>query len=505
MFSRTITVRAYAAGSSNRVRPQRSPIRTSVSWVRSQASCGFARQRVGEAEQRPCLRADELLEAIRRAGSGHRSLLRRACHILTVGRGETLSPRRSTFRDMECSGPSSVVFDSSLTAYDFGPSHPMSPIRVDLTMRLARELGVLDRLTVVPAPFADDAQIATVHDAELIDAVTRAGKDPGSIGFDDHGLGTDDNPVFADMHLAAAHVVGASLEAFRQVQSGESLHSANIAGGLHHAMRDRSSGFCIYNDVAIGIQWLLDQGVERVAYVDVDVHHGDGVEAIFYDDPRVLTISLHETGQMLFPGTGFPADSGGPGAEGTAVNVALPPGTADAGWLRAFHAIVPPLVRAFEPRRAGHPARLRLPHGGPARPPDADRRRPAGVVPGPPRPRPRGLRGPLGGDRRGRVRPGRGGAPRLDPPPGHRLRPARSSRRTDTPARVARPRARGLGPAGAVPDDRRPRRRPGGTGRRGTTRPPRWTARSTRRAPRCSPGTGSFPTSEAPVRGTTCV
>ena len=119
------------------------------------------------------------------------------------------------------------------------------------------------------------------------------------------------------MHRAAAHVVGASLEAFRQVYSGESLHSANIAGGLHHAMRDRASGFCIYNDVAVGIQWLLDQGVERVAYVDVDVHHGDGVEAIFYDDPRVLTISLHETGQMLFPGTGFPDDSGGPEAEGT--------------------------------------------------------------------------------------------------------------------------------------------------------------------------------------------
>jgi acetoin utilization protein AcuC len=252
-------------------------------------------------------------------------------------------------RQMECSGPSSVVFDSSLTAYDFGPSHPMSPLRVDLTIRLARELGVLERLTVVPAPFADDAQIATVHDDELIDAVTRAGKDPSSIGFDDHGLGTDDNPVFADMHQAAAHVVGASLEAFRQVHSGQSLHSANIAGGLHHAMRDRSSGFCIYNDIAVGIQWLLDQGVQKVAYVDVDVHHGDGVEAIFYDDPRVLTISLHETGQMLFPGTGFPTDSGGPGAEGTAVNVALPPGTADAGWLRAFHAVVPPLLRAFQP------------------------------------------------------------------------------------------------------------------------------------------------------------
>jgi acetoin utilization protein AcuC len=250
---------------------------------------------------------------------------------------------------MDCAGPATVVFDSSLTEYDFGAAHPMAPLRVDLTMRLVREMGLLDVLRMVPAPFADDAQIARVHDEEYIDAVTRAGKDPGSCEFDDHGLATDDNPVFPDMHRAASHVVGASLEAFRQVHSGESLHSANIAGGLHHAMRDRASGFCIYNDVAVGIQWLLDQGVQKVAYVDVDVHHGDGVQAIFYDDPRVLTISLHETGQMPFPGTGFPGDSGGPGAQGMAVNVALPPGTADAGWLRAFHAVVPPVVRAFGP------------------------------------------------------------------------------------------------------------------------------------------------------------
>jgi len=249
---------------------------------------------------------------------------------------------------MDCAGSGSVVFDPTLTAYDFGPSHPMSPLRVDLTIRLARELGVLDRLRMVPAPFADEQLIATVHDPGLIEAVRRAGLDPDDHD-DRHGLGTDDNPVFPDMHTAAAHVVGASVEAFRQVHSGESLHSANIAGGLHHAMRDRASGFCIYNDVAVGIQWLLDQGVPKVAYVDVDVHHGDGVEAIFYDDPRVLTISLHETGQMLFPGTGFAAEVGGPDAQGTAVNVALPPGTADAGWLRAFHAIVPPLLRAFEP------------------------------------------------------------------------------------------------------------------------------------------------------------
>lgn len=151
------------------------------------------------------------------------------------------------------------------------------------------------------------------------------------------------------MHGAAAHIVGASVEAARQVWTGQVLHAANITGGLHHAMPGRSSGFCIYNDVAIAIKWLLENGAEKVAYVDVDVHHGDGVERIFWDDPRVLTISLHETGQMLFPGTGFPQDTGGPNAPGSAVNVALPPGTADAGWLRAFHAVVPPLLREFAP------------------------------------------------------------------------------------------------------------------------------------------------------------
>jgi acetoin utilization protein AcuC len=251
----------------------------------------------------------------------------------------------------ECSGPATVVFDPRLTEYDFGDAHPMSPIRVDLTMRLAEELGVVGAgsgLRMVDAPIADDALIATVHDASLIEAVKRLGADP--TGYDEqHGLGSEDNPAFRNMHQAAAHVVGASVEACRQVWTGESLHAANIAGGLHHAMRGRASGFCIYNDVAVGIQYLLDQGAERVAYVDVDAHHGDGVEKIFWDDPRVLTISLHETGQMLFPGTGFPNDLGGPGAEGSAINVALPPGTADAGWLRAFHAVVPPLLREFGP------------------------------------------------------------------------------------------------------------------------------------------------------------
>ena len=247
-------------------------------------------------------------------------------------------------------GGSVVVFDESLTNYDFGPEHPMNPVRVDLTMQLTRTLGLLDgnALVAVPAPDATDSDLLLVHDPALIEAVRRTSEDP-SRHEPRFGLGTDDNPTFRNMHAAARHVVGASIEAARQVWTGTAVHAANIAGGLHHAMPNAASGFCVYNDVAVAIRWLLDNGARKVAYVDVDVHHGDGVQKIFYDDPRVLTISLHETGQMLFPGTGFPVETGGPNAIGTSANVALPPGTADAGWLRAFHAVVPPLVRAFEP------------------------------------------------------------------------------------------------------------------------------------------------------------
>jgi acetoin utilization protein AcuC len=134
------------------------------------------------------------------------------------------------------------------------------------------------------------------------------------------------------------------------VWRGEVGHAVNIAGGLHHALAGAASGFCVFNDVALGIARLLELGAEKVAYVDVDVHHGDGVQALFWDDPRVLTISLHESGRSLFPGTGFPHETGGSGALGTAVNVALPAGTGDAGWLRAFEAVVPPLLRAFGPQ-----------------------------------------------------------------------------------------------------------------------------------------------------------
>jgi acetoin utilization protein AcuC len=238
-----------------------------------------------------------------------------------------------------------VAWDDRLISYDFGPEHPLAPVRVELTMALARELGVLsaDGVTLaVPEP-ASQQQLELVHDRIYIDAVRLGAANPV------FGLGTPDNPVFAGMHEASALVAGATVAAAAAVWTGAAEHGANVAGGLHHAMRRQASGFCVYNDPAIAITWLLEQGVARIAYVDIDVHHGDGVEAAFYDDPRVLTISLHEHPMFLFPGTGLPGDTGGPHAEGMAVNVALPAGTGDAGWLRAFDAVVPPLLRQFRP------------------------------------------------------------------------------------------------------------------------------------------------------------
>jgi acetoin utilization protein AcuC len=152
------------------------------------------------------------------------------------------------------------------------------------------------------------------------------------------------------MHEASAMVAGATVEAARAVVAGATDHGVSISGGLHHAMASRASGFCIYNDPAIAIAWLLEQGIERIAYVDIDVHHGDGVQAIFWDDPRVLTISLHESGRTLFPGTGFADEVGGPNARGSALNVPFPPGVGDTAWHGDFDSAVPDALRRFAPQ-----------------------------------------------------------------------------------------------------------------------------------------------------------
>lgn len=242
----------------------------------------------------------------------------------------------------------SVVFDQALTEYDFGPSHPMAPVRVKLTMELAGELGVLDHLDVVPARAATEDELAAIHSPQYIEKVQHLSKHP-THPDPSVGLGTEDNPLFAGMHEASALIAGASVEAARRVWTGQTKRAINISGGLHHAMPGRASGFCIYNDIALAIHWLLENGAKKIVYIDSDAHHGDGVQAMFYHDPRVLTISLHENPQTLFPGTGYSTETGAEGAEGSAVNVPLPSGTSDAGWLRAFHAVVPAVVREFGP------------------------------------------------------------------------------------------------------------------------------------------------------------
>jgi acetoin utilization protein AcuC len=246
--------------------------------------------------------------------------------------------------------PLQVVWDEAMLAYDFGGQHPMNPERLHLTARLLQDCGLLGLDGVrVAAPFvASDADLGAVHSPEYIRAVRHVSDHPDTTDAS-RGLGTEDNPAFAGMHEASARLAGGSLGAAEAILRGDAVRAVNFGGGMHHAARDWASGFCIYNDAAASIQRLLDRGVSRVLYIDVDAHHGDGTESIFWDDPRVMTISLHETGMSLFPGTGFANETGGPGAEGYAVNVALPTTAGDAALLRAFHAVVPQLAAAFAP------------------------------------------------------------------------------------------------------------------------------------------------------------
>jgi len=244
-----------------------------------------------------------------------------------------------------------LIWDDALGQYDFGTGHPLAPVRVELTVALIRELGLVNGGSVVErtAGDLDEAELMRLHRPDFVRAVQRVSADPTIRADWAHGLGTGDNPIFPGMHEASLHVCAASREAARVVWEGEAVHAFNPAGGLHHAMPDKAAGFCIYNDPAVAIDWLLEHGAERVCYVDVDVHHGDGVEVMFADDPRVLTISLHESGKFLFPGTGFSEDIGGPGAPGSAANVPFHPGTTGDIWIEAFDAIVEPLVRAYAP------------------------------------------------------------------------------------------------------------------------------------------------------------
>lgn len=244
---------------------------------------------------------------------------------------------------IERAGQPILIWSEALRDYDFGPGHPLTPRRFGPGIDILRALGA-ERL-VAPEEASDEA-IARLHAPRYIEQIR---------SFSDHpwqpaamGVGTSDVPAFHGMHEASALLAGGSIGAVRRILAGEADHAFSPAGGLHHAMRTRAAGFCVYNDVALAVAAARDAG-HRVLYVDLDVHHGDGTQALFWDDPEVLTFSIHENGRTLFPGTGWDDETGGQHAPGTAVNVPLEEWSGDASWWPIVERLVPALAEAFRP------------------------------------------------------------------------------------------------------------------------------------------------------------
>jgi len=251
------------------------------------------------------------------------------------GCGRTLKPMSD--------GPL-LVYGPASPTYDFGPAHPLTPRRFGPGIDLLRSLGAIPGLAPVPAA---DSELRWVHSARYIDVVRRLSIDP--FGPPEAGLGQGgDDPPFPGMHEAAAAVAGGSIAAVDAILAGAVEHAFHPGGGLHHALPARASGFCIYNDPALAIARARQAG-RRVLYLDFDVHHGDGVQAIHATDPGVMTVSFHESGRHLFPGTGRVDELGEGGAAGTIVNVPFEPPAGDVAWLAAVRTLVPLLAAAFGP------------------------------------------------------------------------------------------------------------------------------------------------------------
>ncbi len=244
-----------------------------------------------------------------------------------------------------------LVYTPALAAYDLGPQHPLRPERFSLAVDLLGDYGVLGSgVTVVAPEPATREQLELVHTPEYLDLVREASGDPEHWVVPQAGLGTGDDPVFAGMYEASALVAGATLMALEGVLDGRWQRAMSIAGGLHHAHADHASGFCVFNDPAVAIAAAIQRDPSlRVAYVDIDAHHGDGVEHIFESEPRVLTVSVHEAGTFLFPGTGFPDEIGSGPGKGSAVNLPLPPWATDECYRVAMTDLVAPVLRAWRP------------------------------------------------------------------------------------------------------------------------------------------------------------
>jgi acetoin utilization protein AcuC len=243
------------------------------------------------------------------------------------------------------------IYSDAYFDYDYGETHPLKVYRLKLAYELIRSYGLLEfpSVLVIPTRRAEDEELVLFHGREYLDALKQAseGKAPPGSSYR-FGLGPGDNPVFKGVYEWSQWVTGATLQAAELVGSGERDIAFNIAGGLHHADPSRASGFCYINDGVIGIIKLLKQG-NRVAYVDFDAHHGDGVQRAFFRTDRVLTVSLHEAGYSLFPGTGYEHEIGEGQGRGYSVNVPFPPFADDDVYLWAFERIVPPLLERFQP------------------------------------------------------------------------------------------------------------------------------------------------------------
>ncbi|MBD3404532.1 MAG: acetoin utilization protein AcuC [Candidatus Lokiarchaeota archaeon] len=233
-----------------------------------------------------------------------------------------------------------------LLQYEFKKDHPLKPDRLKLTYQLSKELGLLDKVKEIEPKLATRKELELFHTSEFIDAVVSCGKDECTSMR--YGLGTADNPIFPRIYDAAARYVGATLDGMKEIIAGAS-NAFCISGGLHHAQRSRASGFCIFNDIAISIMHLLRKKDCKVLYLDIDAHHGDGVQNAFYRSKDVLTISLHQSGKTLFPGTGNVYEAGGAEGVGYSVNVPLIPGAGTPELKRVLNEVVIPLFESFKP------------------------------------------------------------------------------------------------------------------------------------------------------------
>ena len=242
------------------------------------------------------------------------------------------------------------IWDTRIASHVYRADHPLRPERLIGVHDTLAHAGAFSRpgATRLEPRAATRAEIERIHAPAYVEAVMQASAEP-DLDYSAWGLSAlGDTPPFRGMHEVSLLTTGGSLVAMEEVMSGRLRVAVNYAGGLHHAMKRRASGFCIYNDPAIVCAVLADRGM-RVAYVDIDAHHGDGVQAAFYDTDQVLTISLHESGQTLFPGTGFADERGRGSGLGYSINVPLPAYTDDPAYLRAFEAVVPPLLERYRP------------------------------------------------------------------------------------------------------------------------------------------------------------